>query len=433
MNISIFGLGYVGVVTAACLARNGHTIIGVDVAREKVDLVNTGRSPIVEDEIDELVREGVASGKLRAITDTFEAVAATELAIVCVGTPSREDGSLETCYIETVTRQIGEALRGRKRDFCVVIRSTVIPGTVRSLIIPLLEQSSGRQLGSGIEVMFHPEFLREGTSVKDFYNPPKIIVGERVPGTGRVLMDLYEGIEAPRHYPTIEVAEMLKYSDNIFHAVKVTFANEIGQLCHRYGIDSREVMGIFCTDTKLNIAPSYLKPGFAFGGSCLPKDLRALLALARSCNVSVPMLENVLSSNRSQVERVLRLVIASKPHKIGLLGLAFKPGTDDLRESPLVELAERLLGKGYTLRICDKSVQINRLIGKNKAYIDQHLPHLARLMGNHRCELDECDTILIGHAHEDSQIEKWLRAGIRVFDLTGANRFPETENYSSIV
>lgn len=433
MNISIFGLGYVGVVTAACLARDSHMLIGVDIAEEKVDLINAGKSPIVEKKIDYLIGQAVASKRLHATTSTREAINETDMAIVCVGTPSREDGSLETCYIEAVTREIGEVLRDRSGDFTVVIRSTVIPGTMRSIVMPLLEETSGKRLGSGIEALFHPEFLREGSSVKDFYDPPKIVVGERIQGTGKPVMDLYEGIDAPRHFCPLEAAEMVKYADNLFHAVKITFANEIGLLCYRYGIDSRQVMEIFRTDTKLNISPAYLKPGFAFGGSCLPKDLRAILALARAGSIAIPMLEHVMTSNRKQVERVLQLILNNNSRIISFYGLAFKPGTDDLRESPLVELAELLLGKGYILLIWDEFVQVNRLFGKNKTFIEKHLPHLAKLMVQSIDELNECDSILLGHPANDRKVINWLQAGIRVFDLTGENRFPEAESYYTII
>jgi len=433
MNISIFGLGYVGVVTAACFAQKGHMVVGVDIEEDKVDLINAGKSPIAEEKIEELIGQAVTYGRLRATVSTREAISETDMAIVCVGTPSNKDGSLETRYVQAVTREIGEALRVRSEDFLVVVRSTVVPGTVRSIVMPLLEETSGKRLGSGIEVVFHPEFLREGSAVKDFYEPPKIVVGERIQSSGKLVMELYERIEAPRHFCSLEVAEMLKYADNLFHSVKITFANEIGLLCHRYGIDSRHVMEIFCTDTKLNISQTYLRPGFAFGGSCLPKDLRAILALARAGNVVIPMLEHVMNSNRKQVERVLQLILNNNSRIIGFYGLAFKPGTDDLRESPLVELAERLLGKGFFLSIWDEFVQANRLLGKNKTYIEQHLPHLTKLMVKSPDELNECDTILLGHPANDGKVIKWLQSGIRVIDLTGGNRFPEEENYQAIV
>jgi len=418
MAISVFGLGYVGVITAACLARNGHELVGVDVAASKVDLVNAGRSPIIEAEIDELVAEVVRGGRLRATTDAAEAVAATDLAIICVGTPSQPGGALDRSYVQQVGQQIGSALRGRTRPFYVVVRSTVVPGTTRAFIIPTLEQASGRSVGDGFEVAFHPEFLREGTSVYDFYNPPKIVVGERIPGAGAPVLALYDtAFACPRIACPIESAEMVKYCDNLFHGVKVTFANEVGQLCHAVGADAQQVMGIFCQDTKLNISPAYLRPGFAFGGSCLGKDLRAFLSLARQENLSLPMLEGVLPSNRQQIERAAAQVLSLGVRQIGLYGLAFKPGTDDLRESPLVQLAEQLLGKGIRLRVYDECVKIARLIGGNKSYVEQKLPHLAELLVAHPDELDHCQAIVLGHPAPVDLIRRWLAAGKPVQDL----------------
>jgi GDP-mannose 6-dehydrogenase len=433
MNISIFGMGYVGVVTAACLAKKGHCVIGVDVAQEKIDLINTGKSPIIEADIEELVKEVVNSGKLQATHDAKQAVAGSDIAIVCVGTPSNDNGGLNTQYVEIVTKEIGEQLVGRERPFCFILRSTVLPGTVREKIIPILETYSGKKVGDGMDVLFHPEFLREGSSVRDFYFPPKIVIGELVCGSGSKLMELYNGIEAPRFQTTIEVAEILKYSDNVFHATKITFANEIGQICYENNVDSRQVMDIFCADTKLNISPVYLKPGFAFGGSCLPKDLRAMVSTARKNSVAIPMLEHVLESNKQQIERVLNLIIKNRPRKIGFFGIAFKAGTDDLRESPYVELAERLFGKGYYISIFDQFVQINRLIGKNKAYIDQILPHIANLLVTTIEEMENCDTILVNHRIESDQVKAWLKSGKMVFDLTGCNTFNQEKNYIPII
>lgn len=420
MNISVFGLGYVGVITAACFAKEGNTMVGVDVTPAKVDLINAGGSPIVEEAIDDLVREAVTAKRLRATLDVVEAVAATDLAIVCVGTPSRRDGSLDNHFVSQVIRQIGAALRSRTTPFHVVVRSTMLPGTLRGLVIPLLEETSGRPVGQGYEVSFHPEFLREGTSVYDFYHPPKIVVGERAPGTGKQVLDLYgPGIEAPRIACTIEVAEMVKYCDNLYHALKVTFANEVGQFCHAHGIDSRAVMQIFKQDTKLNISSKYLGPGFAFGGSCLPKDLRAFLSAARAHRLDLPMLDHVLPSNVLQIERALRMVLAQNARKIAFHGIAFKPGTDDLRESPLVELAERLLGKGRELVVFDEKVRFARLVGGNKSYIDQTLPHLTGLLVDKVEAMEACELVLLGHPAAPEQIAGWLSKGLKVFDLTG--------------
>jgi GDP-mannose 6-dehydrogenase len=420
MKISVFGLGYVGVVTAACLAREGHKIIGVDVQPIKVDMINSGQSPIIEEQIDKLVFDAVSNGSLKATLDSNVAVKSSDLAIVCVGTPSKGDGSLDNQYITQVVSQIGRALREREAPFYIVIRSTVLPGTLRDLVIPTLEQSCGRALGDGYEVTFHPEFLREGTSVSDFYNPPKIVVGEASPGSSQKVLDLYSAeIEAPRIVCSIEVAEMLKYCDNLFHALKITFANEVGQFCRCNGIDSQEVMSIFCQDTKLNLSAKYLKPGFAFGGSCLPKDLRAFLSVARMQNLKLPMLENVIVSNQQQIERSLDLVLSTNASRIGFHGIAFKPGTDDLRESPLVELGERLLGKGKKLVIFDEKVQIARLIGGNKSYVEQVFPHLAGFLTEQIDRLLDCEVVLIGHPVSEECLQNYLKNGIKVMDLTG--------------
>jgi GDP-mannose 6-dehydrogenase len=420
MNISVFGLGYVGVVTAACLANDGHTVIGVDISTEKVDLVNQGRSPVLEDGIDELVKTSVMSGKLLATLDIADAVDRSDIGIICVGTPSMPGtGSLDVGYIERVTRQIGIQLRERANPFTFVLRSTVLPGTVRSVVIPLLESTSGREIGNGYTVVFHPEFLREGTSIKDYYNPPKIVVGEYSRGDAKEVLNLYVQIESPRFVTSLEVAEMVKYADNVFHAVKITFANEIGQFCYEHNIDSRQVMHIFSQDKKLNISPRYLRPGFAFGGSCLPKDLRAFLASSREHHLSLPMLENILPSNFRQIERVLTIVLETRVSRIGLHGIAFKPGTDDLRESPLVELAERLIGKGKEIVIYDEKVQLSRLVGGNRSFIEERLPHLSRFLTMELEDLSSCDIILLGHPASDAKVMQWKQSGVRLLDLTG--------------
>ena len=434
MKISIFGMGYVGVVTAACLAKDGHVVCGVDLAGSKVDMLNAGRSPIVEDEIGELVEAAVRSGLLRATSDVSEALAECELALVCVGTPSLPSGAPDNRYVIQVAEQIGAQLVHRRKPLLVVLRSTVLPGTVRKVIVPALERSSGRLVGDGFEVVFHPEFLREGTSVHDYYHPPKVVVGERVPGTGGSVLALYAGIDAPRIACELEIAETVKFADNIFHAAKITFANEIGQVCHAMGISGRKVMDIFCEDTKLNISPRYLKPGFAFGGSCLPKDTRAFISLARSCELSLPMIEGILPSNRLQIERAIAAVLQSGVRRIGLHGIAFKPGTDDLRESPLVELAERLLGKGMKLVCYDSHVQMARLLGGNRSYIEKVLPHLGEILTDDIQKLDDCEVILLGHAAPVAHVRHWLLLGRAVLDLTGnANLRQECPRMDSIV
>jgi GDP-mannose 6-dehydrogenase len=434
MELTVFGLGYVGVVTAACLAQDGHQVIGVDVAQSKVDMINRGQTPIIEEEIDKLVLQVVQSGRLAATTNAQRAVAASDMAIVCVGTPSQpSNGALDTHYVAAVAAEIGDLLRERTRPFLFVLRSTVIPGTTRSLVISTLEEHSGRPVGEGYDVVFHPEFLREGTSVKDFYDPPKIVVGERLPGGGEMVFDLYPAVNAPRFAVPIEIAEMVKYADNAFHAVKITFANEMGQLSQSLGMDSRAVMDVFCADTKLNISPKYLRPGFAFGGSCLPKDVRALLHTARSNDLALPMLENLLSSNKAQIERVLRMVLNSGTRRVGLVGLAFKPGTDDLRESPLVELAERLVGKGIGLQIWDTHVRVARLMGSNKAFLEERLPHLAQLLVDNLSALDECDLIILGHPLDLELVRAWMEQDKQIVDLVGVAQTMPHPLYQGVV
>lgn len=421
MRISVFGLGYVGTVTAACLAAGGHNVVGVDVASDKVESINSGLSPIVERDVDRIIAKVASDGFLRATSEAEDAINESELAIVCVGTPSSENNSLDTQYVERVAEQIGAALsRTRKENFLFVLRSTVLPGSTRKIVLPILEQATGRAAGDGYDVAFYPEFLREGSSVDDFHHPPKIVVGERASGASQLLGQLYADIQAPRFITSLEMAEMIKYADNSFHAVKITFANEIGRICRAFDIDGREAMEIFCADRQLNISPAYLRPGFAFGGSCLPKDVRALVYQARHSDLNLPLLESVMMSNSEQVERVFRRIESYRPERIGLLGLAFKPGTDDLRESPLVNLAERLLGRGYALSIYDSDVKTARLVGGNRAYVERHLPHLSRLLASSLDDLNNSDTIVMGHPlKEETWLDRWLEQGKRVLDLVG--------------
>jgi len=399
MKISIFGLGYVGSVSAGCFASLGHTVIGVDVAEAKVASINEGRSPVIEAGLDELMATAVRSGLLRATTNVAEAVQATELSMVCVGTPSSENGNLSLTYVERVCQEIGEALAKKQAPHVVVLRSTILPGTTQERLIPILERAAGKKAGADFSVVFNPEFLRESTAVKDFHHPPFTVIGQLDARGAEIAAGLYETIEAPLKIVPLRVAEMVKYSSNAFHALKVAFANEIGNICKESGIDSHQVMELFCLDTKLNLSPYYLKPGFAFGGSCLPKDLRALLYHAHRHDLSVPVLEAVLPSNEMQIRRGLELVKRTGKKKVGLLGLSFKAGTDDLRESPLVELIERLLGKGYEVRIYDKNVSLARLHGANRAYIEKEIPHLAQLMRSSLADvIAESEVILIGNS-----------------------------------
>lgn len=397
MKISVFGLGYVGCVSAACLAASGHEVVGVDVNPLKVDLITRGQAPVVEERIGELTSEVVRSGALRATTDVAAALAATEISLVCVGTPSASNGSLSTVYLERVSEQIGRALAAKAERHTVVFRSTMLPGTCADLLVPTLERASGLRAGHDFGVAVNPEFLREGTSVRDFFEPPKTVIGEFDAGSGDVVAALYEGLPGQVFRVPVAVAEMTKYADNAFHGLKIGFANEIGAICRALGLDSHRVMDVFLADSKLNISTAYLRPGFAFGGSCLPKDLRGLVYAARRADVSVPLLSHVLPSNEDHLRRAFELVAAAGSRRIGLFGLSFKPGTDDLRESPLVELAERLLGKGYDLRIYDANVSLSRLMGANRDYIESRLPHLGDLLTHSAADvLSHADVCVVG-------------------------------------
>jgi GDP-mannose 6-dehydrogenase len=398
MNIAVFGLGYVGVVSAACLAQRGHRVVGVDVNELKVDLVNQGRSPIIEEDIDDLVRAAHAGGRLRATTDWRDAVASTDMAWLCVSTPSQANGNIDRQYLCTVSEQIGAAIRERGSRYSVVVRSTTLPGTTREMLLPILERESGKRAGDGFGVCYHPEFLREGTAVKDFYAPPKIVIGATDPAAEEHLVALYADYDAPLVRTTIEVAEMVKYGDNVWHALKVGFANEIGAIAKQLGIDGRAVMEVFCRDTKLNLSEKYLTPGFAFGGSCLPKDVRALTYEGRRMDLELPIISSVLPSNQRHIDRAFNLIADRGHRRVGMLGLSFKAGTDDLRESPFVELAERLIGKGYELCIYDPYVKPSMVTGANREYIQAKIPHISRLMVDTAEELvGWAETVVVGH------------------------------------
>lgn len=398
MKISIFGLGYVGAVSAGCLAREGHSVIGVDPNLTKVNIINQGRSPVIEKEIDEIIAKAVLEKKITATADVEEAVLGTDLSLICVGTPSQSNGSLDLKYVHNVCEQIAIALKKKKQFHVVVCRSTVLPGTMRGVVIPALEQYSGKKAGSDFGVCNNPEFLREGTAVYDFYHPPKTVIGQTDPRSGDMLAVIYKNMDAPLIRTSIEVAEMVKYTDNVWHGLKVAFANEIGRICKSIDIDSHKVMDIFCQDTKLNLSSYYMKPGFAFGGSCLPKDLRALTHKAKVMDLNLPVLNAVLPSNQQHIEAGLEMIIKAGNKKIGILGFSFKAGTDDLRESPLVEVIERLIGKGYDLRIYDRNVNLAKLIGANKDYLYNHIPHIANLMVEDINELvSHADTLVIGN------------------------------------
>lgn len=435
MNISIFGLGYVGAVSAACLASKGNKIVGVDVNSLKVDMLNEGLSPIVEKDLPELLSKARSEGLLYATTDITEAMNTTDISIVCVGTPSRANGSLNTKFLEGVCEQIGYSLREKKQKHIIVFRSTMLPGTMRETIIPRLEQFSGKKQNEEFFVAYNPEFLRESTAVYDFFNPPKTVVGVDSDEIARVIFSLYEGIPGPMIKTRIEIAEMVKYIDNNFHALKITFANEVGHICKRIGLDSHEVMDIFTKDTKLNISPAYLKPGFAFGGSCLPKDLRAMNYLAKMLDLETPLLNSLIPSNNVQILSTVKKILSFGKKKIGVAGISFKAGTDDLRESPIVEVIETLIGKGCDLKLYDKNVSVARLMGANREYINNHIPHIASLMVDTLEELmDDREVIIIGN--KEQEFEKILmesREDQIVFDLVRVGGIPyERKRYEGI-
>jgi GDP-mannose 6-dehydrogenase len=413
VKVAVFGLGYVGSVTAAALARDGHEVVGVDPAAAKVDAIRAGRAPVLEPGLDELTARMVREGRLRATDDPADALADADLSLLCVGTPSRRDGSLDLRYVRQVAEQIGSKLSLAAPGHVVVVRSTVLPGSTREHVIPVVEKAAGRRAGEGWDAAVNPEFLREGVSLEDYDRPSRILVGERAPGIGQRVMALYERVTADRFVVPLEVAEAVKYTDNAFHALKIAFANEAARVWSTRGADPDRVMEIFASDRKLNASPAYLRPGFAFGGSCLPKDLRALTSAAREANVRIPVLDAVLSSNELEVLRGLEAVMATGKRRVALLGLAFKSGTDDLRESPLLELAERLLGKGFELRIHDPAVQLAKLHGSNRAFLEERLPHISRLL----CErleaaLADAEVVVIGHGAADyRRDEEWGAQG----------------------
>jgi GDP-mannose 6-dehydrogenase len=419
MRLSVFGLGYVGCVSAACFAKEGHEVVGVDVNPVKVEIINSGRSPIVEAGIGELMEEMVSSGRLKATTSSAEAVAASDVSLVCVGTPSRDNGSLDLAYVKRVCQEIGAALEGKRERHTVVIRSTMLPGTIEGTVTPALEVYSGKKAGRDFGVCINPEFLREGTSLKDFYSPPFTLVGADDEDTAAIVSRLYSKIDAPLYVTPVKAAEMVKYACNCFHALKVSFANEIGNVCKGLGIDSHEVMRVFCEDRKLNLSPYYLKPGFAFGGSCLPKDLRAINYKAKELDVEVPLLSSILPSNRRQVERAVEMVLKTGKKRVGVLGFSFKAGTDDLRESPMVTLIEALIGKGIQLAVYDRDVSLARLFGANKEYIEREIPHISQLMRGSIDEvLEASDVLIVGNKSEEfREIEGRLRGDQTVIDL----------------
>ncbi|HMS15881.1 MAG TPA: nucleotide sugar dehydrogenase [Planctomycetota bacterium] len=412
MDISIFGLGYVGAVSLACLARDGHRVLGVDIDAAKMELIRSGHTPIIEEGMQDLMRTSVESGRVSVTSDVKSALAQTKISFICVGTPSASNGSQDQSALVRLMEQLGTALREKPEHHVFVIRSTVVPGTVEETLCPILEERSGKREGKDFTLCFQPEFLREGTSIKDYDHPPFTIVGVRSPGGASALRELFGHLPCEFYEVGIRTGETVKYFCNIFHALKITFANEVGRLCESFGADPHEIMGLLCKDRQLNISPAYLRPGFAFGGSCLPKDLRAMLHVARGRDLRVPMLEGVLPSNREHVQHAIDKVLATGRRRVGMIGLSFKSGTDDLRESPLVDLAEAFLGKGIDLKIYDPEVKLSRIIGANRRYIEEVIPHIGSLLAD-RVEdvIDSRDVIVVGLSDRD--LIETLRARVQ--------------------
>jgi GDP-mannose 6-dehydrogenase len=397
MNISIFGLGYVGAVSLACLARDGHRVIGVDVDQAKLDLIAAGRTPVVEEGMVELMRDVVASGRVSVTRDTRAAILGSDVSLVCVGTPSAPNGSQDQSAMLRLAADVGAALRDKAASHVVVFRSTLVPGSVEDTLRPLLEKHSGKRDGVDFHACFQPEFLREGSSIRDYDRPPFTIVGASAPAPRDALRRLFGHLPCEFHETSIRAAETVKYCCNNFHALKITFANETARLCEAMGVDPFAVMDLVCRDRQLNISPAYLKPGFAFGGSCLPKDLRATLYLAKMRDVELPMHAAILASNRNHVDHAIEKVMATGKRRIGMIGLSFKTGTDDLRESPLVLLAEHFIGKGMELAVYDPEVQLSNLLGANRRFIEQHVPHIGSLIRDDiAAVIGQSDVLVVG-------------------------------------
>ncbi len=433
LSISVFGLGYVGSVTAACFASLGHRVIGVDVNPAKVQMIENGRSPIIEATMNDLVAEGNRDCRLHATVDSVAAVIESDVSFVCVGTPSLRSGKLDLSHIENVTREIGAALKQKKSGHTFVLRSTVLPGTTESIVLPILEQASGQCAGIDFTLVYNPEFMREGSAVADFLRPPYTILGAQDSSALAPLRELYRQTPGKVFETSIPVAEMVKYESNAFHAVKVTFANEVGTLCKHLGVDSQAVTEIFTSDTRLNVSPAYLSPGFAFGGSCLPKDLRALTYRAKELDLRLPMLESLLPSNVEHVERAVEAVMRTKKRKIAQLGLSFKAGTDDLRESPQVQLVKRLLGEGYELKVWDQDVSLGRLAGSNRQYIEEVIPHIGSLLS---ADLEEVlrwgEVVIIGNkSAQKDELSRHLRKDQIVIDLVNLDKALRANGTSS--
>ncbi len=434
MKISIFGLGYVGAVSSACLAADGHQVIGVDTNQNKVNLVNSGCAPIIEKNVSEMIADAVKKGNLRATNDVADAVFNSDISFICVGTPSQINGNLDLSYVRHVCEAIGLALKEKNAFHVVVARSTMLPGSMCDVVIPSLEAVSGKKSGVDFGVCNNPEFLREGTAVADYYNPPKTVIGESDIYAGDILVELYKNMNAPLIRTNIETAEMVKYTDNNWHALKVAFANEIGNICKVLGLDGHQVMDIFCQDTKLNLSSYYMKPGFAFGGSCLPKDVRALTYKGKMLDLNLPVLNAIMPSNHYQIEKAINMIVTKGKRKIGILGFAFKAGTDDLRESPIVDVIETLVGKGYDLKLFDQNVSMAALTGANRDYILNHIPHISRLMVESVQEvLEFAEIIVIGNnSAEFKLVFDKLKPGQVLVDLVRIVKDKSSSRYDGI-
>jgi len=435
VNISVFGLGYVGIVATACLLRDGHNVKCIDPIESKVNDLIAGHSPITEPFVEEMIAAGVQDGRLKGSTDASFGCTDCDIAFICVGTPSTLEGGIDLSYVKQCFSEIGKSIRNNNHRPLLVLRSTVLPGTCRDVVVPILESTSGLKVGEKIKLIFHPEFLREGKAVYDFDNPPKIVVGSADPDANRQLLKLYpEKYNAPRFALNFEEAELVKYSDNLYHAVKITFANEVASLAHVVGVDSRIVSEVFRADHKLNVSEAYLKPGFAFGGSCLPKDLRAILRFASKHNIDVPMLSNTLVSNETQIHELVKRILSKKKYKIGMVGLAFKEDTDDMRESPYVRVAKNLIGEGRSIKIYDPGIDPKLLIGANKNLVKSALGHLENYLVDTFCALEDCDLIILNHSTvNNNQVAQWLSQGIEIIDLASSlDPTPSNPLYSGI-
>lgn len=434
MRVSIFGLGYVGTVCAACLANRGHKVIGVDVVEEKVDMINRGVSPLVEPGLEEMLAKGVANQNITATSSASKAVLETDISFISVPTPCKSNGDLDLDFVKIVCQQIGEAIKLKGTHHTVVIRSTVLPGSVMGELRSILEEYTGREAGIGFGLAVNPEFLREGTAIDDYDHPPMTVMGCLDSTSAKQLTEMYSDIDAPLFVESIETAEMIKYTCNVWHAVKVAFANEIGSIAKASGVDGRKVMEIFCADRKLNISPYYMKPAFAFGGSCLPKDVRALCYRASQLDVKHPLLTSIMESNECHVNNAFKIIEQTGKKKVALYGLSFKPDTDDLRESPQVHLAEMLLGKGYQLKIYDENVSYAKVHGANKDYIEHKIPHLSSLLTENKEDvLHDSELVVLANGCKsfDALVDKVSDQQVLI-DITGFMKYRSSGNKQGI-